>query len=618
MDEITIDGMGEMDFRRLIEEMLRRGEADEAATKLRDLLRPFAGEGGILPARFMTVAADQISFRGWDELTERIGQYDRPELKISALSIALADPEDAGAEPGEDGRMAPCIETCYFSDSAFPFSVAARDDLLDGYSHYGCEWQGDFEKSDSTLSVEGIDDLYGAIVRLEAKLLDSEQPDPKEISAGSLGACYLAVLIHQALRDTVRKKGLPRALCVMAGRDEVYPFFDAPVMTSEEYRHDGQVEPVADGPKMYPIDDEESDVQEPDEQEVEADGLGYNSLLSIGVRSPKKKPVIALDPEEAQAATQLEQLAASEELANRDKPARVDIFAGLNSTDPGDGAAAFATPQEEFKESPEPDTFADATSFREPPEQDLQDWGGKAPVPNNPPIDEETDQGWPTDHPEETPDQDWQAGHVNEVPDDDWQTDQAGEMPEGDREADHADEPEHAPEPAAFGKTAPTVRFDWASDTDVPKVHDEPDNVETGPEMPAESAGPPEPEYKAPALNDGWPQADQPAESWDDTPPLGDEISAPADDIAEPRDTAISDAEAEWAAAYDAESLGRTAETAARVADIPPPPATPRPSFEPKSHSLRARIVRQEAPRKTFTDRLVAFIQWLIDLIKRS
>ena len=47
-------------------------------------------------------------------------------------------------------------------------SEAARSVLADGYSLYGCEWQGTFEPSDSSLPGEGIDDLYGAVAALDA------------------------------------------------------------------------------------------------------------------------------------------------------------------------------------------------------------------------------------------------------------------------------------------------------------------------------------------------------------------------------------------------------------------------------------------------------------------
>lgn len=240
-DEITIDGMAEEEFRRSIETMLRSGQADEAAIRLKALVVDHAGEDKILAERFLTISSDEITLGGWDRLTEQLNQYDRPEVRITAIGVDIADPEDAGVWPDADGNLSPCIETSFFSDSAYPFSVMDREDLQDGYTMYGCEWQGNYDQADSTLSVLGIDDLYGSITSLEMEVSQYEEPPAEAISAGALGACYLAVLIHLAVRDAALKLGLPRPLCLLVGSNNAYPFFDSPVLTIEEYVAEGSV-----------------------------------------------------------------------------------------------------------------------------------------------------------------------------------------------------------------------------------------------------------------------------------------------------------------------------------------------------------------------------------------
>ncbi len=311
MDSLIIEGMNEDDFRCSIEAMLREGLADDAAAKLRALLEPYAGEGNILPPRFLTVSAGEVGIAGWDELAQRIGQYDRPNHRISALGIALTHPEDAGIRPDAAGLLAPCIETNYLSDEAYPFSEADRNDLLDGYSVYGCAWDGDSAETDSTLSVEGLDDLYGAIVQLETRLLACDEPGDDEVCAGSLGACYLAVLIYQAVNANIRKHGLPRPMCVMAGCNGVYPFFDAPVISSEECVDHGLVVAAAASAAAAELDgeldDELDDGDEP--AEVAAAAHDYGSLLGSAMPRAKKRPVILLD--EVEAAVAIRQIAAT-------------------------------------------------------------------------------------------------------------------------------------------------------------------------------------------------------------------------------------------------------------------------------------------------------------------
>jgi len=305
VDSITIDGLDEHEFRRSIENMLRHGEADGAASRLRALLEPYARDGGILPARFLSVSSRDVTIRGWDRLADRMAQYDRPPHRVSALSIAVVDTDPDGnvARPDEAGRLTPYVETGYYCDEAYPFSEADRNDLLDGYSLYGCEWQGNFEASDSTLAIDGIDDLYGAVAQLEARLINSREPAIDEICAGSVGACYLSVLVHQAVRDRISSDGLPRALCVMAGSNGIYPYFDAPVISSEEYREKVAVTTLDAAPTRA-LDSGEA------ESPVMAEG-DYESLLTMQSRKGKKKPVLVLDAAETANKAREEELAAA-------------------------------------------------------------------------------------------------------------------------------------------------------------------------------------------------------------------------------------------------------------------------------------------------------------------
>jgi hypothetical protein len=391
VNAITIDGLGEEDFRRSIESMLRHGQADAAAKRLRVLLTPYVGEGDdlILPDRFLAVSSADVTLAGWDALAASIARHDRPGQRISALSITIAEGDGTG--PNKSGMLRPAIQTSYFTDEAYPFSDSARDDLLDGYSQYQSEWQGNSEGTDRILSVEGIDDLYGALARLEARLLQSPEPSMQEICAGTLGACYLAVLLHQAVHDAVRRGGLPRPLCIMAGNAGVYPYFDAPVMSCEECRLAGVVArlpielppSLADAEEMDDEDDEDEedeDEEEEDEEEEEDDGAhSYGSLLSLGSSMRKKKPVIVLNAADAAAASQHYEVGAAHCLTVAGSSDRIGVLPGLS-------AAAFDLP--EVWEEPEvPNEFAGSYGWREPEPDDLRGDPGsfeKQGLPNEP------------------------------------------------------------------------------------------------------------------------------------------------------------------------------------------------------------------------------------------
>jgi len=289
---IVIDGLNEEDFRRSIENRLREGRVGAAIDRSRSLLAPYAGPEGILPERFLTVETSDLVLQGWAGLEDAIRRHDQPGRPVTALSIGFAWPGDEGPRPDVDGSLRPHVETSYFSDNAYPFSQSTREDLLDGYSYYGCTWSGDSDATDTVLSLEGIDDLYGALAVLEAQLLASDEPDEEGIRAGSLGAILLSAMLVNVVADRIAKDGLPRPICVMAGSSGVYPYFDVPVVGM----------PEAAIKKA-----------EEDEQEFVEPGNGvpaprYSSLLMTGIARAKKRAALVLDESAVDAAIRIAQL----------------------------------------------------------------------------------------------------------------------------------------------------------------------------------------------------------------------------------------------------------------------------------------------------------------------
>ena len=289
-EEIIIDGLEEHAFRRSIETMLRNGRADEAVERLKKLLPECAGEGKTLPGRLLDIGPEQINLGGWDQIAAKVNEYSRPSTPITAIGIGISDPADEGLRPDADGNLKPPLATSFYSDATFPFSETDRADLLEGYSAFGCEWQGDHDRIDETLSIEGIDDLYGAIARLENEVAASDEPDSEKIRAGAIGACYLGVMVWQAARRAVIEQGLPRPMALLLVNSDAYPFFDAPVMTCDEYLDDGALQ-VVDHESAA-----SSDEGDAEEQEV-ASLVGMTGLGTQ--REKSKKMALVLDGEEA-------------------------------------------------------------------------------------------------------------------------------------------------------------------------------------------------------------------------------------------------------------------------------------------------------------------------------
>jgi hypothetical protein len=252
-EEIIIDGLEEHAFRRSIEVMLRNGRADEAVERLRKLLPEVAGEGKTLPARLIELSPEDIRLAGWDQLSTKVEEYSRPTIPITAIGIGIGDPSDNGLVPDAAGNLRPPLETSYYSDATFPFSETDRADLLEGYSAFGCEW-----------------------------------PDTDLIRAGAIGACYLGVMVWQAARRAVIEQGLPRPMAILLVNSDAYPFFDAPVMTCDEYLDDGAVQVVThEAAVVY----EDVEIDEPETASL----IGLSGMH----REKVKKMALVLEGDEA-------------------------------------------------------------------------------------------------------------------------------------------------------------------------------------------------------------------------------------------------------------------------------------------------------------------------------
>ena len=288
MTTIVIDGLNEEDFRRSIQNRLREGKLAPAIARVRALLAPYAGPGGILPERFLTVTSADLVLTGWDALADAVSRHDRPGRPVNAVSVAFGWAGEEVPEPDAQGNLKPHLETGYFNDDAFPFSHSSRDDLLEGYSFDGCTWSGDPEATDTALGLEGIDDLYGALALLEAQLLASDEPDATGLSAGSLGACLLSALLIEAVTRQIERDGVPRALCVTAGSNGVYPYFDAPVagMSAETIKANAAQEDMVVAAQGVPVP-------------------RYSSLLVTSIPRAKKRAVLVLEESDDELAGRL-------------------------------------------------------------------------------------------------------------------------------------------------------------------------------------------------------------------------------------------------------------------------------------------------------------------------
>lgn len=230
-------------FRHELEAALRDGEPDTALARVRGALATLAQGGSTLAERCLAIGPEDITVAGWAALAGRVRALDRPGKPITAIGIDLSDPgAHSDRRPDATGRLDPHIETNYFSDDAFSFSGSDRKALLAGYLGSGSKWQGCFVDIDNTISIEGLADLYGPIYALERMHARGRNGGP-DFEMAVVGSSYVAVLVHVAVLDAVRRQGLPRPMAVLVGSNESYPYFDAPAIAPDE--HGGAATPVS-------------------------------------------------------------------------------------------------------------------------------------------------------------------------------------------------------------------------------------------------------------------------------------------------------------------------------------------------------------------------------------
>ena len=232
--EITIDGMVDEEFRHAIEVLLREGQAEQAETWLRSRIALVSGPGLPLPERFPQITSADLLITGWEDIAGRLAHLDALGAPITAIGIDLSDPGHIGLSPDPSGLMPPHVETHYYSDDAWPFSRSDRASLLGGYVGAASRWADRFVEVDDTIGIAGIDDLYGAVFALEQRCRPGGDASEEERRAYMLGASFIAVLAHIAVRDTAMREGLPRPMAVLVGSNESYPFVAAPAVAAPD------------------------------------------------------------------------------------------------------------------------------------------------------------------------------------------------------------------------------------------------------------------------------------------------------------------------------------------------------------------------------------------------
>ncbi len=227
-----------------MEALLREGDADEAALRLELAIEALEELGHPIAGLCHETPLNRVDVKGWEALHQRVQELNQNGAPITAVGIDISVHGDAVVRA--DGAIEPFLETNFYSDAAFDFTNGTRVDLIEGYSGSASAWQGCFVEIDSIVSIAGLGRLNAELRRLEAECRTGEHTDALDHDALWVGSAFLAVRVHQAMRECIIEWGLPFPMTVLVGSNESYPFFDAPVITRDEFSPDEMID-WADG-----------------------------------------------------------------------------------------------------------------------------------------------------------------------------------------------------------------------------------------------------------------------------------------------------------------------------------------------------------------------------------
>ena len=204
--------------------LIRSHRHEEAEALLVPLLR---ASGGEISTLCLELGVDAVRVSGWEAFNTRIEVVSAGGKPVTAVGVDISDQGDA---VDANGLREQTVEVSYYTDaSGFAFSTATRDAILAASERGTAPWVGAFEEIDASLSVHGLAALHDALLRHPALVWRHARSDEEiRSNAGShLGGWFRHLRVHQAVKRGLEEHGLARAIPLIAGTNEVPPYFCA-------------------------------------------------------------------------------------------------------------------------------------------------------------------------------------------------------------------------------------------------------------------------------------------------------------------------------------------------------------------------------------------------------
>jgi hypothetical protein len=215
-----LDPAGELAWIEEIRGLLSGGHADEGQKRIMAALEGFHG---LLATICKETSATDVAIEGWDDLLPILGEWEGPP--ITGMTLGLTNPPDLVFEIGR--TFEPELLLGLYSDEAFPFSTAPRDDVLAECGSDEPAWAGAEEDVEFYCTVTGLGEINTALVNCKHRRFLRDGRDGVEGRAPGgyvefvLGSWLLATRFLQAAQQAVAEHGLPAGCRLIVGSIDV-------------------------------------------------------------------------------------------------------------------------------------------------------------------------------------------------------------------------------------------------------------------------------------------------------------------------------------------------------------------------------------------------------------
>jgi hypothetical protein len=165
---------------------------------------------------------EHVELSGWPELIDAMSLFEGES--ITGMTIGMANDADLNFEKGV--LHAPYLLLGLYTDEAYRWSAASREDILDQLGADAPQWAGCEEDIEIYLEIEGLETINTALIHHKHRFfLRDGAPDKAPLGYVEyvLASWLRALRFHQAIAAQIAEHGLPGSVPVVSGTVDLRP-----------------------------------------------------------------------------------------------------------------------------------------------------------------------------------------------------------------------------------------------------------------------------------------------------------------------------------------------------------------------------------------------------------